>query len=109
MGILIKMADSRAIKKIARELSPFLLRGYGGGEFYTVPQVERAMSETDCNLNFMDHALAMFCDKETFSGASDESYEDLREVIGDVCFDGNAEFSWDDASGFDSVGGDGGD
>lgn len=116
MGILIKMAESRAIKKIARELPPFLVGGYGNCECYTVPQVERAMSETGCNLNFMDHALAMFCDRETFSSASEESYEALREAVGDVCFEGNADFTLSDAStyssdasGFDSVGADGGD
>ncbi|GAA6153644.1 DUF6559 family protein [Pseudoteredinibacter isoporae] len=109
MGILMKMRESRAIKKIARNLPPFLASGYGGGEVYTPGQVENAMEETGCDTDFIDHAYAMYCSKEAFDNISDGNYESLQSEFGEVCSQGGL-FSSSDASlgdiGGDSGGGD---
>ncbi|MCP4695871.1 MAG: hypothetical protein GY862_03325 [Gammaproteobacteria bacterium] len=93
MGILIKMAKSRAIKKIAKKLPSFLVSGYGGGEFYTYGQVNTAMKETGCNEKFIDHAYAMFCDRENFSEISTADYDALHEQVAEICFNGDSNFN----------------
>ena len=107
MGVLMKMGESRAIKKIARNLPPFLVSGYGAGEVYTPGQVATAMDQTGCNCDFIDFAYAMFCTEDAFNEVSNGDYNSLQQGIGDICFGGNSNFSFSDASSF-SEGSDGG-
>ena len=88
-------------------MSPFLVSGYGAGEVYTPGQVATAMEQTGCNCDFIDFAYAMFCTKEAFSEVSDGDYESIHQEVSDVCFGGNSNFNFSDASSF-SEGGDGG-
>ena len=114
MGLLMRMNKSRAIKKIARNLPPFLVSGYGGAETFTSGQVERAMEETGCNLDYIDHAYAMFCDEATFNENCSSDYESIHSEVADLCFGGNSNFSFSDAASYSSHsdgglgGGDGG-
>ena len=114
MGVLMKMGKSRAIKKIARNLPPFLVSGFGGAETFSSGQVERAMEETGCDSYFIDYAYAMFCDESTFRENCSSDYETVHGEVADLCFSGNSNFSFSDAASFsgdsgnDSGGGDGG-
>jgi len=105
MGLLIKMAESRAIKKIAKHLPKALVSGYGGTELFTPGQVGAAMEKTGCNSDYIDHAYAMFCSKDDFDSISDGDYDLLHKEVGDFCFGGNESFSFSDAVSFSEGGG----
>ena len=107
MGILIRTNKSRAIKKIARNLPPFLVSGYGGAESFTSGQVDRAMEETRCDSDYIDHAYAMFCDETTFNENCSSDYESIHNEVADICFSGNSSFSFSDAASY-SAGSDSG-
>lgn len=106
----MKMGESRAIKKIAKRLPPFLASSYGYSDNYTSGQVGTAIESTGCNPNYTDHAFAMFCTKDTFKEVSNSDYDSLHQEVADICFDGNNEFTFSDASSYssggDSAGGD---
>lgn len=104
MGFLMKMNESRAIKKIARNLPPFLVDGYGNGDFYTPGQVATAMDQTGCNCEFIDFAYAMFCSEDAFGEVCDGDYDSLREEISDLGIGGGSSFSFSDVASFSTVG-----
>lgn len=110
MGILMKMRESRALKKIARNLPPFLASGYGGHETYTPAQVVKALEETGCDSDFIDHAYASYCSIEDFEQVSSGDYYSLQFEFNEACSEGGGLFSSSDASigdaGGDSGGGD---
>ncbi len=81
MAILMKMAKSRAVKKIAKKLPPFLVSGYGAAETYRSGQVATAMEKAGCNGNFIDFAYAMFCSEEEFSSVSSANFNSLKKWI----------------------------
>lgn len=110
MGILMRMAESRAIKKIAKRMPAVLVSSYGYSETYTSGQVGTALEKTGCNPDYVDHAYAMFCDESTFNEASGGNYESLHQEVADTCFGGNNGFGFSDATSFSSGfgGGDGG-
>ncbi len=115
MGILMRMAESRAIKKIAKRMPAILASSYGYSEVYTSGQVGVALETAGCNSDFIDHAYAIFCDETTFNEASSGDYNALHQNVADTCFGGNNNFGFSDAASFsgdfggaDCGGGDGG-
>lgn len=113
MGILMNFGKSRAIKKIAKRLPPFLVSSYGYSEVYTPGQVGTAIESTGCNSDYIDHAYAMFCDETAFSEVSSADFDALHQEVADSCFDGNGSFNFSDTMSFsggngDFGGGDGG-
>ena len=115
MGILMRMAESRAIKKIAKRMPAILVSSYGYSESYTSGQVGVALESAGCNPDFIDHAYAMFCDEETFNEVSSGDYSALHQGVADTCFGGNNDFGFSDTASFSGdfgggscAGGDGG-
>ncbi len=110
MGILMKMRESRALKKIARNLPPFLASGYGGHDAYTPAQVAKALEETGCDSDFIDHAYASYCSIEDFEQVSKGDYHSLQSEFNEVCSQDGGLLSSSDGSmedvGGDSSGGD---
>lgn len=115
MGILTRMAESRAIKKIAKRMPAILISSYGCSKAYSSGQVGVALENSGCNPDFIDHAYAMFCDESTFNEVSSGDYSALHRNVADTCFGGNSNFGFSDAASFsggfagaDCGGGDGG-
>jgi Family of unknown function (DUF6559) len=100
MGFLTKMAESRAVKKIAKRMPAVLVSSYGYAETYTSGQVGTALENSGCNSDYIDHAYAMFCDESTFSQVSNGDYSSLHQDVADTCFGGNSSFSFSDATSF---------
>ena len=121
MGILMKINRNRIVRHMARNCTPFLVSSYGPQISYTPGQIDRAIEETGYNIDHIDYAYAMFGKSEDFPSLSSNNFDDLKEEISEIFFDGNSDFNAQDfiasSSGSDSAfggdgfadGGDGGD
>lgn len=94
--MLMRMNRNRIIRGIARNCTPYLVTGYGSQSAYSQGQIDTAMSETGCNSSYIDYAYAMFGRPEEFPDDSSTSYNDACDVVGEVFFGGNNEFSAQD-------------
>lgn len=105
MALLARIREHRAFKIIARSLPPYLVESYGPREYYSPGQVNAALGNTGCNLDFLDHAYAMFCDPATLNSICSGDFASLREQVAESLFNGNADFSFNDFLAFKSSGG----
>jgi hypothetical protein len=115
MGILMSMAKSRAVKKMAKVLPGFLVPGYGHGGPFSQGQIDTAVAKTGCDVGYIDYAYAMFCDEATFKEISSEDYQAIHQEVAELCFKGNSDFTAADVASYsadhgvgDVGGGDGG-
>ncbi len=97
----------RAIKKILKRVPGFLRRSYGKSKTYTPGQVRTAIKSTGCNIDYACYAYAAFCTRERFDSfhmetGEDCDYDHMQQEIGDLCFNGNTNFSDSDLSYYSS-------
>ena len=94
MALLMRMSESKAIRKIATVMPGALAANYGGPGFYTPGQVATTLDQIGVPEDFLDIGYALFCTEEDFKSVCDSSLEDVRRRIsdgsGDVVIGGSA-------------------
>ena len=65
----------RAAKKIASRLPHHLLESYGGGAYYTLPQIETSYKALKLDPKYIEIALAEFLEFEGYFGVTKNNRE----------------------------------
>jgi hypothetical protein len=89
-----------ALKKYVFQLTPELVKGFGGVSNFTVGQVTKTVQRLKLSEDFIPYAHSMFCSNEEFKNHyqsnNDIKYENLRKEVSELVFEGNMNFKVSD-------------
>jgi hypothetical protein len=85
----------RAIKSYMKNLPSLLNSRYGFSDYYTKGQIEQTVAQSSLSMQFVDYAIAMFCDPKTdiYESVQHKSLRKNREYLATKYFGGNSGFS----------------
>lgn len=92
----------QGIKTYARALGPLLQKRYGRRDAYSAKQILKTSEEARLPPAYICYGLALFLFRDDFDRVHEErgelcDYDAMRQDIADACFDGDTNFSTDDA------------
>lgn len=107
---LKRLKRRRSIKSFVHKIAPSLIKRYGRSDRYTVGQIQTTIEHLGLPSSYAFIGYAMYLDEIDFNQwnqqiSDPQNYQQTRQEILNVCFNGQKTFSGWAATGYDSTGG----